>query len=41
MALVAISTLLAVFAFTGFRLARREGACLLACYGGYLALLVS
>lgn len=40
-ALVAISTFLAVFAFTGFHLARREGACLLACYGGYLALLVS
>lgn len=39
--LVALSLLLVLFSFTGFRLARREGACLLACYGGYLALLAA
>lgn len=39
--LIGISLLLGVFARTGFRLARREGLCLLACYGGFLALLGS
>jgi cation:H+ antiporter len=39
--LVALSLLLVLFSFTGFRLARREGACLLACYGGYLALVAA
>lgn len=37
--LIGISILVALFARTGFRLARREGLCLLACYGGFLALL--
>lgn len=39
--LIGISLLLGIFARTGFRLARREGLCLLACYGGFLALLGS
>jgi cation:H+ antiporter len=39
--LVGISVLVIFFARTGFRLARREGLCLLACYGGFLALLGS
>lgn len=39
--LVMISLLVGLFARTGFRLARREGLCLLACYGGFLAFLAS
>ena len=39
--LVALSLLLVLFSATGLRIARREGVCLLACYGGYLAYLAA
>jgi cation:H+ antiporter len=39
--LVALSLLLVLFSATGLSIARREGACLLACYGGYLAYLAA
>lgn len=39
--MVAAAVTLVVFARTGWRLARREGACLIAAYGVYVGTLLS